>query len=184
MWLKRGLTITVFFGVAFTIFAGWMRISVSPLVMLPLLVVLSASASLLLIDYFIPGQLEHLQKQLAEDRDDPSTLTASVAYLAGSVFPPVAGGSVLGLVMSTLVRLLIVETFTLIAVSIGGGVLIGMIMGQIGFALRIGIITMLVVGLATAGIAIAFLFFAFLGMAWSFTVYLLDWGDRRSDGDL
>lgn len=176
MWLKRGLSLTLLFGVMFSVLARWMDIIVTPLITLPLLAVFIASTALLLLDYFLPGSLNKLQTQLSEDSEDPSTLTSSVAYLAGQVFPPVAGGSAVGLIMSTFIRLLIVETFTLILVSVGGGVVIGLVMGQIGFALRVGIITMLIVGLATAGIAIAFLFFAFLGMAWSFTIYLIDWG--------
>lgn len=183
MWLKRALTLTLLFGAGFTGFSQYFGIVVTPLLTLPLLMILIFSGTALLVDVFIPGFLQNVQTQWREDSEDPSTIAASLAFLAGQVFPPVAGGSALGLVVSTFVRLVVVETFTLVAVSIGGGVMIGLLMGQIGFGLRVGIITMLVVGMATAGIAIAFLFFAFLGMAWSFTVYLIDWG-RGPDDEL
>lgn len=185
MLLKRALSLTLLGGVAFTMIAQIIDVTIHPLIGWPLLLVQVASAALLLIDFFDTGFLERCQRQFSEDNDDPSTLTSSLSFLAAQVFPPVAGGSALGLLVSALIRLIVVQTLLLIGLSISGGVLIAWLMGQIGFGFRVGIITMLLVGMATAGIALAFLFFAFLGIAWSMTLYVIDWGNsHRSDDEV
>jgi hypothetical protein len=145
------------------------QVEVSRLIYGPLVLALFLCTLALLIEHFRPGAITNLA-----DSGPGEEFRLFAGDFVLKVCLPILAGSVLGFLTSVFINQIIVENFMLVIVSILGGIGIGVLLGELSFAIRTGIITMLIVGMANSAIAAAFLFYAFLGLAWALTIYFID----------